>query len=107
LLPAVLFFAACDNGEPTDCSTLPDVAARNSCQLHRVLVLGPEQIDLVLARIDEMADPVARGAAVFGWIEAHPNALTPAQGQELCAKLKDENKRICERRHASSHLSRP
>ncbi len=64
-------------------------------------------MEQVLVQLKNMPDPVARGAAVFGWLEAHPNSLTPAQGQRLCALLQDENKRICERRQASSHLSRP
>lgn len=72
-----------------------------------MLALGPTAFEPLLTGVGAMSDPIARGAAIFGWLEAHPNTLTPAQGQQLCALLHDENKRICERRQASSHLSRP
>ncbi len=90
-----------------DCGTLTDLAARNACQLDQVLAVTPAQFDTLLVQIGALQDPIARGAAVFGWLDANPNTLTPAQGQQLCALLQDENKRICERRQASSHLSRP
>ena len=107
LLLGIFPLTACGEVSPPDCSTLTDPPARNQCQLNRVLALEPQAFDQLVSGVAAMSDPIARGAAVFGWLEAHPNTLTPAQGQQLCALLKDENKRICERRQASSHLSRP
>jgi len=106
-LLGVVVAMACGTPAPQDCATLAEAPARNQCELDRVLAIPPAQASQLVAAVSAMSDPIVRGAAVFGWLEANPNTLTPAQGQQLCALLQDENKRICERRQASSHLSRP
>ncbi len=57
-----------------------------------------------LEQAEAIEDPIARGAAVNGWIREHKSTLHTDDGLALCALLQQPEEGVCRRNLQSAHL---
>ncbi len=110
LLP-LAFGLACNPAVPDTPGEVPCVARSpqaevDRCHMDEVLALGHDQVDAVVETARRIQDPVIRGAAVFGWIDANATRTAPEDAVKVCEVLEGPNRRICDRRQKSWHLQR-
>jgi len=100
-----LAMAAC-SGDRADCGRLDDPLDRDTCFHERIGDLDAAAADQVHDLALQIEDPVVRGAAVCGWIEAHVGAYPQAEGHKLCELLTGPQRTYCVRRLQAVHLRR-